>query len=175
MPTAMKDTTTAARGIFAGRVLRRRTLCDEHFELTIAFDRFPDAAPGQFVQVLCRDSHLIGDSESSPTQGGASSAMLRRPFSIGGLRRDSTTVEIDLLGRVVGPGTRGWTGEGPLTLSVYSARSGDRLWCHPIRTTPFSLRAASACRRSAGRRKSLGKAAFRATQSSARERGDLSH
>lgn len=31
--------------------------------------------------------------------------MLRRPFSIGGLRRDGMTSEIDLIGRVVGPAT----------------------------------------------------------------------
>lgn len=101
----MTDTTTAARGIFAGRVLSRRTLCDEHFELAISFDHFPDAAPGQFVQVLCRGP--------SPAAGDVASAMLRRPFSIGGMRRDSTTVEIDLLGRVVGPGTAWLDGRNP--------------------------------------------------------------
>jgi dihydroorotate dehydrogenase electron transfer subunit len=101
----MKNSTTAARGIFAGRVIHRRTLCDEHFELTFAFDHFPDAAPGQFVQVLCRDAHSGVDSESSPVPDAAASAMLRRPFSIGGLRRESATVEMDLLGRVIGPAT----------------------------------------------------------------------
>lgn len=73
-----------------------RTPCREHFELTLAVASFPDALPGQFVQILCRDS------VHSPAAG---QAMLRRPFSIGGLRRGSRGVEIDILGRVVGPGT----------------------------------------------------------------------
>lgn len=81
-------------GIFQTRVARRRLLCDEHFELTVELTEFPNAVPGQFLEVLCH-----------PPDGFGASAMLRRPFSIGGLRRANGTVEIDLLGRVVGPGT----------------------------------------------------------------------
>ncbi|GJQ25145.1 MAG: dihydroorotate dehydrogenase B (NAD(+)), electron transfer subunit [Phycisphaerae bacterium] len=73
-----------------------RTPCREHFELTLAAAAFPDALPGQFVQILCRDSvQSLADGQ----------AMLRRPFSVGGLRRGVRSVEIDILGRVVGPGT----------------------------------------------------------------------
>jgi dihydroorotate dehydrogenase electron transfer subunit len=82
-------------GIFLSRVARRETLCEEHFELTLALEEFPPAVPGQFVQVLC---HPPKDAE-------AGAAMLRRPFSIGGLRRGAGGVEMDLLGRVVGLGT----------------------------------------------------------------------
>ncbi len=84
----------ARSGIFQTRVARRRALCDEHFELTVALTDFPPAVPGQFLEVLCR-----------PTASFDAPAMLRRPFSIGGLRRANGLVEIDLLGRVVGPGT----------------------------------------------------------------------
>lgn len=73
-----------------------RTPCREHFELTLAAAEFPGALPGQFVQILCRDAG------QSPAEG---LAMLRRPFSIGGLRRGVGGVEIDILGRIVGPGT----------------------------------------------------------------------
>lgn len=73
-----------------------RVPCREHFELILAAAAFPEAEPGQFVQILCRDS------VQSPADG---QAMLRRPFSIGGLRRGARGVEIDILGRVVGPGT----------------------------------------------------------------------
>lgn len=83
------------RGIFFSRVARRRSLCDEHFELTLALEEFPAATPGQFVQVLCH----------RPDEDAAGAAMLRRPFSIGGLRRGADGVEMDLLGRVVGAGT----------------------------------------------------------------------
>lgn len=85
-------------GIFLSRVARRRSLCDEHFELTLSLDEFPPAVPGQFVQVLC---HPPVEQTARET----SAAMLRRPFSIGGLRRDARGIEIDILGRVVGPGT----------------------------------------------------------------------
>lgn len=101
----MLDQLPSARGIFVGTVIAHRTLCDEHFEITFGIDDFPDAMPGQFLQVLCR-----GQEQTEPTApptsaaiGGA--ALLRRPFSIGGMRRNSNFAEIDLLGRVVGPGT----------------------------------------------------------------------
>jgi len=73
-----------------------RIPCREHFELALSIAAFPSAKPGQFVQVLCRDPvQSLRDGQ----------AMLRRPFSIGGLRRGAQGVEIDILGRVVGPGT----------------------------------------------------------------------
>lgn len=91
----MTPTQQPARGIFKTTVARQRPLCREHFELTLTAADFPDASPGQFVQVLCHDYDTFD----------AQAAMLRRPFSIGGLRRLPGRVELDLLGRIVGPGT----------------------------------------------------------------------
>lgn len=90
-------------GIFLSRVARRVTLCEEHFELTLTLDDFPPAVPGQFVQVLC---HPPDDAE-------AGAAMLRRPFSIGGLERGARGVEMKILGRVVGKGTAWLDARGP--------------------------------------------------------------
>src|SRR5262245_23293047 len=84
-------------GIFQTRVVRHRSLCRAHFELALAVDSFPAAAPGQFVQILCRDPEELGVAPGA--------AMLRRPFSLAGLRITSKGCEIDIIGRVVGPGT----------------------------------------------------------------------
>lgn len=86
------------RGIFAAHVSSNRILCPEHFALTLRVDAFPAAEPGQFVQIAA----------SGPDTGPANHSgvpFLRRPFSIAGLRRYADHVEIDLLGRVIGPGT----------------------------------------------------------------------
>lgn len=82
--------------ILDATVVGVRTPCREHFELTLETAAFPDALPGQFVQILCRES---------VQSLAAGQAMLRRPFSIGGLRRGARGAEIDILGRIVGPGT----------------------------------------------------------------------
>lgn len=100
---------TSRKGNFVSTVLRRRKLCREHFELTLSVSSFPDAAPGQFLQILCRDPEETcaisnGDPSALPAPS-LDAPMLRRPFSIGGLRRLSNAVEIDILARVVGPGT----------------------------------------------------------------------
>lgn len=92
----MKHASDSQPAILDATVADVRTPCREHFELTLAAAAFPDALPGQFVQILCRDSLY-------PLVEGQ--AMLRRPFSIGGLRRGARGVEIDILGRIVGPGT----------------------------------------------------------------------
>jgi len=98
-----------------GTVIANEHPCREHFEVTVSFDSFPDAAPGQFLQVLCsepqRDFEPSAESEPrDPRAGvlpdaGCPEPMLRRPFSIGGLRRARAGCEIALIGRVVGPGT----------------------------------------------------------------------
>lgn len=100
-------------GMFMGQVVRQRTPCRGHFEITIAVEGFPRAEPGQFLQVRCHPP--FGGAEPM-RQGGRDSAdvccsyasprsVLRRPFSIAGLRRIGARGEIDLLGRVVGMGT----------------------------------------------------------------------
>lgn len=99
------------RGHFVGRVTRRRMPCREHFELTLRVDDFPQAAPGQFVQLLC-SSPQTDAATTSPTDESSTSVrsmpagiLLRRPFSIGGIHRKGRHCEIDILGRVIGPGT----------------------------------------------------------------------
>jgi dihydroorotate dehydrogenase electron transfer subunit len=88
------------RGIFLARAQSNQPLCAEHFRLVLEIEGFPDAAPGQFVQILCAD----------PVQREAITAtFIRRPFSIGGLRRSGNRCELDIYHRVVGPGTR-WMG-----------------------------------------------------------------
>lgn len=110
---------TTEKGIHQAATLRNRALCAEHFVLTLAVDHFPNAEPGQFVQVLCRSPiPQYENAKSAPLQVESvgrqdhltDSPMLRRPFSIGGFRRDGRRVEMDLMGRVVGPGTR-WLSE----------------------------------------------------------------
>lgn len=104
-------------GIFLAKTQSRRALCREHFRVILAVDHFPNAVPGQFLQVLCDAPPASATARpSAPRQPAASavkskrnstfnSPMLRRPFSIGGLRRDGNTSEIELIGRVVGQGT----------------------------------------------------------------------
>ena len=104
-------------------VARRRTLCREHFEVTLRVNTFPAAAPGQFVQILCHDPDPFSTANSDPARkAGAGemnpdllgeSPLLRRPFSIGGMRATTVGVEIDIMGRVVGVGTRWLDGLAP--------------------------------------------------------------
>ncbi len=106
-------------GMFIGQVLRNRTPCREHFELTLLLAGFPEAVPGQFVQIRCApaDTALFSMMASSRGDTGgpadppirhkhlAVGPTLRRPFSIAGLRRSGDECELDILGRVVGLGT----------------------------------------------------------------------
>lgn len=87
------------RGSFLGRVAENRTLCRDHFQIALALPRFPDAHPGQFLQVLCRSP------DAPDARPPADVPMLRRPLSIAGLRRDAGGVLLDILAAVVGPGT----------------------------------------------------------------------
>jgi len=86
-----------SRGVFISRVVRNEPLCREHWRLSLDLEGFPPAAPGQFVQILCAEP-----SELGWTQG----VFIRRPFSIGGLRREGQRCEIDILHRAIGRGTR---------------------------------------------------------------------
>jgi|CXWL01.1.fsa_nt_gi dihydroorotate dehydrogenase electron transfer subunit len=101
--------TIGQKGIFLTTVTRRRTPCREHFEVTLGIDHFPDAQPGQFLQVLCRPpestNHNSPSRVATVASGDLANPFLRRPFSIAGMRRTASGCEIDLLGRVVGEGT----------------------------------------------------------------------
>jgi len=93
------------RGIFEGRVVENASICREHYRLTVSVLAFPEAKPGQFVHIRCSES-----SERGWTGG----AFIRRPFSIGGLRRTAVQVgeqgreqvELDILYRAIGTGTQ---------------------------------------------------------------------
>lgn len=88
----------AHRGVFVFTVVDNIPLCREHYRLVLTTAEFPEASPGQFVQIQCRDN-------ASKSAGWSGGPFVRRPFSIGGLRRTANRVEIDILHRVVGPGT----------------------------------------------------------------------
>lgn len=118
-PRVPGSSAPATRGIFNAVVIRNATLCREHYRLTFRIRDFPDAAPGQFVQVLCRRDET-GPSKATTSHEWAPGwqysrsgrdfeeqvALLRRPFSIGGLRRQGDECELDIIGRTIGPGTR---------------------------------------------------------------------
>lgn len=106
----------ASRGHFEGRIVANRQLCREHFIFTIALQQFPPVRPGQFIQISCTEArdtaprvcefehwHALKliDADIVERQ-----ALLRRPFSIASLRRaGESSVEIDIIHRVVGVGT----------------------------------------------------------------------
>lgn len=97
------------RGTFLSRVIDRTTLCREHFEIGLRVRDFPPAEPGQFVQIMCRPVGETGISSVAPpgSRPGLQvpCAVLRRPFSIAGLTRQGGDARIEIVGRVVGPGT----------------------------------------------------------------------
>ncbi len=104
------DPTRVERGIFVTRLVDRRRLCREHFEITLSVENFPSARPGQFIQVLCRPP----DAPHTAELGGR---FLRRPFSIAGLTRSGHEIRLEIVGRVVGSGTT-WLSERSVGAAV---------------------------------------------------------
>ncbi len=106
------------RNQVAATVVANTSPCRDHFRLVLRMASFPPTAPGQFVQVSCRDLaaeyspehqlewepgwpvEVIGPELLSPL------AMLRRPFSLAGRRDVAGGVEIEIIQRVVGVGTQ---------------------------------------------------------------------
>ncbi len=89
------------RRVLALTVSENVQLCDEHYRLRLAAADRVCAQPGQFIQLCCK--RLSGyDHEGS--------VLLPRPFSIGGLRVLDGRTEMDVIYRVVGPGTTWMTG-----------------------------------------------------------------
>jgi dihydroorotate dehydrogenase electron transfer subunit len=116
--------TTPLRQQFDAVAHENVPLCRDHFRLVLRVDGFPPTAPGQFVQIACRDlDQLARDdreidwrpdapapisiADRSRDELTSPQAMLRRPFSLAGRRDlpDGTTSEIDIIHRVVGVGT----------------------------------------------------------------------
>lgn len=102
-----------AQKITAASVISNVEICREHYRLTLGVVAFPEASPGQFVHLGSQRN----ESESYRTfewgeqvdadawRDGLMSPLLRRAFSIAGLRRVAGRVEIDVIYRVVGKGT----------------------------------------------------------------------
>ena len=111
----------AARDQFLATVVENRLLCREHYRLTLHLPEFPPTAPGQFIQVACRDTGLdyspareIEWSEGQPlsplgTELMQPLAYLRRPFSLAGRTDGPDGVRLELIQRTVGIGTQ-WLG-----------------------------------------------------------------
>ena len=88
------------KGQFIGTVSKRSRFGESHEAMTISFEgeakeTFAKAVAGQFVQLACRD--LAKTRVTSP--------LLRRPISLGGIRDYKDHSEIDLVFRIIGPGT----------------------------------------------------------------------
>ncbi len=98
----------------AGIVVQNTALCREHLRLSFRLERFGPASPGQFVHLCPVAGHALehihhdgGDRPASAQWADISTApMLRRAFSIAGLRRRGGAVEIDVIYRIVGTATR---------------------------------------------------------------------
>ena len=107
--------------MFTAEVLANERLCDEHYRLVLAQPTFPASLPGQFVQLLCRtpgeptppDPLKWADGETpefTQVELVDREPMLRRPFSLAGRREGDGGVELDIIYRTVGTGTR-WLSE----------------------------------------------------------------
>lgn len=138
---------TSSPVIIQAVVKRTSAPCREHFEVVLAAAQFPHAAPGQFIQILCHDVDALSIPETDPefalfganaphsSDALTESPMLRRPFSIGGLKQTPVDVELSIMGRIVGSGTR-WLSElqigqrvdilGPLGRAFTPPPSGHR-------------------------------------------------
>jgi len=125
------DEKTARRGTFACEVLDNERICDDHHRLVLDLREFPPTQPGQFVQLQCRyPTEQVGSREVEWTEDRIpqftqpeltdKEPLLRRPLSIAGVRSHAGgAVELDLIYRTVGTGTRWLSGVQPGdTLSV---------------------------------------------------------
>ena len=118
------------RGRFDAVVIANDPLCREHYQLRLRITgpgRFPATRPGQFVQLGCRPPEAIlddqprllgtawdwADAAPMPHPGQLELAehapLLRRPFSIARRGDDADGPWIDIIHRVIGPGTA-WLG-----------------------------------------------------------------
>ncbi|MBI1827425.1 MAG: siderophore-interacting protein, partial [Planctomycetes bacterium] len=84
--------------ILTGQTIQNQKLCRDHFRLSLRMNRFESAGPGQFVH-LCPAENIEGVIDYR-------TPLLRRAYSIAALRRQDTSVELDVIYRVVGSATR---------------------------------------------------------------------
>jgi len=115
-------TSASPRSQYESTVAVNRRLCREHYLLDVHLPEFPPTAPGQFIQIACRDLE-IGDSPSPESEWSQEKpliltgeelsgplALIRRPFSLAGRIDKSDGVHLQLIHRVVGVGTD-WLGD----------------------------------------------------------------
>jgi len=95
--TAQSSNTVQSKGVFTTTVLANESVCAAHDRVVLAVEDFPDASPGQFVQIQCAD---VGE------QGWGGAVFIRRPFSIARLLRQGHQSELDIIYRIIGPGTQ---------------------------------------------------------------------
>ena len=113
------DTNPApTRRLITTTVANNTQLCREHFRLTVVAGESISAQPGQFVHL---SPQRAAESNYRTFAGGWGEVhaewveewrqpMLRRAFSIAGLRDRGATTELDVIYRVVGAGTRWMAG-----------------------------------------------------------------
>ncbi len=96
-----------ARNQFLARVQANVPLCREHYRLVLLVEDFPATAPGQFIQISCRDVRgedyaerelewvppALPRPDEHARELAGPVALLRRPFSLAG-RRDVTGVGV---------------------------------------------------------------------------------
>ena len=111
------STAMSTRCAADARVVECRPICREHAAIELALAAFPESEPGQFLQLLCRDSRepepvaCDWPADGFPSIAGADFAdrqpYLRRPFSIAD-RWDAAAgdVRMVVISRAVGVGTR---------------------------------------------------------------------
>ena len=105
----MSTSTDACQVIRVAAVTANEPVCRAHLRLTLRVPELLSARPGQFV-------HLRPASGEATTGGGdwsATGPLLRRAFSVAGLRRTADHVLLDVIYRVVGKGTRWLAGLRP--------------------------------------------------------------
>lgn len=99
------EKSNTARQVLELVVVENGRICDEHFRLRLAGPRAIYAGPGQFVQLRCR---RLGEED-----GAVDPVLLPRPFSLAGVETTDSGCELEIIYRMVGPGTRWMMGLGP--------------------------------------------------------------
>ena len=90
------------------------SVCRDHYRLTLRLPQFSEAVPGQFLHIgppaatphEYRTLMTKRDTVSPEWLVECTSPMLRRAFSIAGLRRKGAETDVDIIYRVVGTATR---------------------------------------------------------------------
>jgi dihydroorotate dehydrogenase electron transfer subunit len=113
----MDASVAKTRGKFLGRIISNKEICRQHYRMVVGLEAFPPTRPGQFVQLQCRGlgeqvtSHEVVWRPENPLRLGQPELadrepFLRRPLSLGGRRDDDSGVELEIIYRVIGAGTR---------------------------------------------------------------------